>query len=279
MLQQEGEEVLVLERGEVGAAWTTRYDRLHLHTVRWLSSLPGYRIPRAFGKWPARERVIEYLSTYARRNRLDVRTGVGVERLDRADDRWAVATSGGGVEAERVVVATGQSNVPFIPAWPGAFAGELVHSADYRNPAPYAGKRVLASARGTPARRSPSTWQKAAARRSGLLCGRRRASCAATRSASRASCSESPRVTCRSGRSTGSLRRCGGCRSRTFAPTGCRRRCGRTRSSSTGACSRSSTSGSSTPCGAPASTSSARWNGSTTERRCSRTERGSIPRP
>src|SRR6516165_6823024 len=36
MLQGAGARVVVLEQGTVGAAWTTRYDRLHLHTVRWL---------------------------------------------------------------------------------------------------------------------------------------------------------------------------------------------------------------------------------------------------
>ncbi len=143
MLRQAGEEAVVLERGEVGAAWATRYDRLHLHTIRWLSGLPGYRIPRAFGKWPTRDRVLEYLRAYADRNGLEVRTGVEVERLDRHDGGWAVATSAGVVEAERVVVATGHSNVPFLPEWPGRFAGELVHSAEYRNAKPYAGKRVL----------------------------------------------------------------------------------------------------------------------------------------
>jgi putative flavoprotein involved in K+ transport len=54
-----------------------------------------------------------------------------------------VRTAGDELEAERVVVATGYSNVPYLPDWPGAFAGEIVHSSDYRNPAPYAGKRVL----------------------------------------------------------------------------------------------------------------------------------------
>jgi len=67
MLQRCGEPVVVLERGGVGAAWTTRYDRLHLHTVRWLSCLPGYRMPRAFGKWPSRDCVVEYLQRYADR--------------------------------------------------------------------------------------------------------------------------------------------------------------------------------------------------------------------
>lgn len=143
MLEQAGEHVVVLERGEVGAAWATRYDCLHLHTVRWLSSLPGYRIPRAFGKWVARDRVVEYLSRYAERNALDVLTGVDVARIDRSGNGWTMATGDGSMQAERVVVATGHNNVPFVPDWPGAFGGEVVHSSAYRNPAPYAGRRVL----------------------------------------------------------------------------------------------------------------------------------------
>src|SRR5262249_9521812 len=71
-LLRSGEEVVVLERGEVGAAWATRYDRLRLHTVRWLSSLPGYRMPRTLGKWPSRDSVIDYLRRYAVRSGIDV---------------------------------------------------------------------------------------------------------------------------------------------------------------------------------------------------------------
>lgn len=143
MLRRVGAHVVVFERGDVGEAWTTRYDRLHLHTVRWLSSLPGYRMPRAFGKWPSRDRVLEYLRRYAARTAVPVRTGVEVERIDRDDAVWAVVTTEGAIEAERVVVATGHSNAPFLPDWAGAFAGAIVHSVDYRNPAPYVGQRVL----------------------------------------------------------------------------------------------------------------------------------------
>jgi putative flavoprotein involved in K+ transport len=142
-LKRAGEEVVVLERGEVGEVWATRYDRLHLHTVRWLSGLPGYRIPRAFGKWPARERVAEYLRRYAAYHDLDVRTAVEVDRVEQDDDGWVVSTSSGPVSATRVVIATGQSNVPFVPDWPGTFAGEIAHTADYRNPSAYRGRRVL----------------------------------------------------------------------------------------------------------------------------------------
>jgi putative flavoprotein involved in K+ transport len=143
MLQRAGMQVVVLERAEVGAVWRTRYDRLHLHTVRWLSCLPGWRMPRSFGKWPARDRVVEYLQGYAERHRLDVRSRVYVSSIERAEDGWSVSTPAGAYPAERVVVAIGYSNVPFVPDWPGVFAGEIVHSADYRNPAPSRGRRVL----------------------------------------------------------------------------------------------------------------------------------------
>ena len=143
MLQRAGLRVVVLERGDVAAAWRSRYDRLHLHTVRWLSCLPGYRMPRSFGKWPSRDRVIEYLQRYAEGAALEVRTGVEVERLDRAAGAWNVVTADSVIEAERVVVATGYSNAPYLPDWKGAFSGRIVHSTGYRNPVGYAGRRVL----------------------------------------------------------------------------------------------------------------------------------------
>ena len=142
-LRRAGAEVVVLERDDIGAAWETRYDCLHLHTVRWLSGLPGYGIPRSYGKWPSRDRVVEYLRAYASRHALDVRTGRLVERVDRDGDSWAVRLDGESTAADRVVVATGYSNVPYLPDWPGTFAGELVHSADYRRGDPYRGRRVL----------------------------------------------------------------------------------------------------------------------------------------
>jgi putative flavoprotein involved in K+ transport len=142
-LQRAGRRVVVLERGEVGAAWRTRYDRLHLHTVRWLSGLPGWGIPREFGKWPSRDGVVEYLQRYADRHELEVRTDTAAERIDGGAGVWTVSTTAGPLDAERVVVATGYSNAPFLPEWASGSRVPVVHSADYRNPLPYAGRRVL----------------------------------------------------------------------------------------------------------------------------------------
>jgi putative flavoprotein involved in K+ transport len=79
---------VVLERSDgVGASWRGHYDRLHLHTVRWLSHLPGYKLPRRYGNWVSRDDLVEYLEDYVRTHDLDVRTGVDVERLERDGER------------------------------------------------------------------------------------------------------------------------------------------------------------------------------------------------
>jgi putative flavoprotein involved in K+ transport len=143
LLQQDGLGPLVLEAGpEPGAAWRERYDRLHLHTPRLLSGLPGLRIPRRYGRWVARDDLIEYFHEYTAVHDIDLRVNCRVERIEPS---WTLHTSDGDVQADHVVVATGYNGAPFVPAWPGreSFTGELVHSSQYRSPAPYRGKDVL----------------------------------------------------------------------------------------------------------------------------------------
>src|SRR4051794_31188264 len=53
-LRARGIRAVVLEKSEhVGASWRRHYDRLHLHTTRRLSALPGLPMPRRFGRWVA----------------------------------------------------------------------------------------------------------------------------------------------------------------------------------------------------------------------------------
>jgi cation diffusion facilitator CzcD-associated flavoprotein CzcO len=137
-------EAVVLDRAdEVGSSWRGRYDGVRLNTVRWLSGMPGMRIPRSAGPWPSRDEYVSYLERYA--ERLDIRTGVGVERIDRTADGYRLETSAGTLTARFVVVATGYDNTPVLPDWPGRdeFTGELLHSSRYRNAAPFRGRDVL----------------------------------------------------------------------------------------------------------------------------------------
>ena len=144
-LRHYGIGAVVLERDAVGASWRKHYDRLHLHTVRWLSHLPGYKLPRRYGNWVARDDVVEYLENYVDFHNIDVRTGVEVEALSRNGDGWLINTSDGDFETPRVVIATGYNKHQHLPSWPGleTYTGELIHSGNYKNPDPYVGKTVL----------------------------------------------------------------------------------------------------------------------------------------
>jgi putative flavoprotein involved in K+ transport len=143
MLQEAGQQVVLLERLEVGALWASRYDRLQLHTVRWLSGLPGLPIPRSAGRWPSRDRVVDYLRAYAAYHRLEIQSGIEVSAIQASDGAWLAQTSDGEHRGERVVVAAGYNNVAFVPDWPGELGGELVHSGTYRNGEHFRGRRVL----------------------------------------------------------------------------------------------------------------------------------------
>jgi hypothetical protein len=144
-LRARGVPSLVLERDTVAASWRGHYDRLHLHTVRWLSHLPGYRIPPDEGPWVSRDGVIRYLETYAAHHELDVRTGVRVDRIERDGRGWLLRSPTGAVRSAAVIVATGYNHTPLQPDWPGReqFTGEVLHARDYRNGSPYRGRDVL----------------------------------------------------------------------------------------------------------------------------------------
>jgi putative flavoprotein involved in K+ transport len=148
VLRRAGVPAVILEKSDdVGASWRRHYDRLHLHTVRWLSHLPGFRFSREHGRWVSRDGVVGYLERYVRHHQLDVRTGVEVSGLERDDDadEWVLDTSAGELRARFVVVATGYNHTPVLPDWPGrdGYEGELIHGSEYRNPEPYRGRDVL----------------------------------------------------------------------------------------------------------------------------------------
>ncbi|GLF97319.1 flavin-containing monooxygenase [Streptomyces yaizuensis] len=158
-LRARGVRAVVLERsGAVGSSWRGHYDRLHLHTPRALSGLPGLAIPRRFGRWVSRDNMVRYLEKYAAYHDLDIVTGVEVTRIEKAEkaekaenaeaagDGWLLhATGGRRLAARTVVVATGYSHTPRIPDWPGldGYTGKLLHAREYREPSPYRDLDVL----------------------------------------------------------------------------------------------------------------------------------------
>ena len=83
-LQQQRLDVVVVDRDrQVASSWRRHYDRLRLHTPRRWSGLPGYPIPRRFGRWVARDDVVRYLEEYTAHHRLTLRLGTAVTSVDR----------------------------------------------------------------------------------------------------------------------------------------------------------------------------------------------------
>jgi putative flavoprotein involved in K+ transport len=148
-LRAQGIRAVVLEKSDrVGASWRRHYERLHLHTTRRMSKLPGLAMPRRFGRWVARDDVVRYLEKYAEYHDLEIVTGVEVSRIEPAPDGagWLLhATGGRELTSAAVVVATGYNHTPHLPDWPGreGFTGELTHASAYRDGTPYAGRDVL----------------------------------------------------------------------------------------------------------------------------------------
>ncbi len=146
MLKAGGLSVTMLEKSDaVGAVWRRHYDRLHLHTDRARSSLPGLSMPEAFGRYPSRAQVVEYLEAYAAKFNLRPVFNAPVRTVRRDGRRWRAEADENSRSASIIVVATGWADYPHAPTWPGieTFEGPILHSSTYRNPAPFVGKRVL----------------------------------------------------------------------------------------------------------------------------------------
>lgn len=137
--------LVVDEDARPGETWRRRHPQLQLNTHRVASALPGLEMPRSVGAYPHRDDVARYVGAYEKRLGADLRHGVRVERLSRANGLWRAETSDGALLARNVIVATGYDREPHIPPWPGlsAWSGQLVHAAGLGDVRQYAGKRVL----------------------------------------------------------------------------------------------------------------------------------------
>jgi cation diffusion facilitator CzcD-associated flavoprotein CzcO len=146
-LIQRGLRPLVIEKADqVGASWRAHYERLHLHTVKKLSALPGRDFPREAPRYVSRQGVVDYLDAYAKQHGIAPRFGETVLAIASTTGGWITrCVTGRECVARHVVLATGANNVPNMPAFPdqSRFGGRMLHSRDYRNSAPFAGQKVL----------------------------------------------------------------------------------------------------------------------------------------
>ena len=147
LLQDKGIAVVILEKAtNVGSAWRSHYDRLHLHTDRRHSALPGLPMPPHWPKYPSRKQVIGYLERYAAQHHILPRFGYEVSSVSPTiGDQWKVDCGIKDFCAPIVIIATGIAATPCLPSFPGldSFAGTIIHSSQYKNALAFSGQRVL----------------------------------------------------------------------------------------------------------------------------------------
>lgn len=138
---------MILEAGaEPVGSWPRYYDSLTLFSPARYSSLPGLPFPGDPEHYPHRDEVVGYLRRYADRVGTDIRTGHRVSAVTHEGGVFTVHTAGGtALSAPVVIAASGGFSRPHLPALPGldGFTGQVLHSSDYRDPAPFTGQRVI----------------------------------------------------------------------------------------------------------------------------------------
>ena len=109
--------------------------------------MPGLPFPGDPGRYPHRDEVVSYLESYADGlGDVEIRTGTRVTEVTANGPGFIVHTGDGEqLAASGVVAASGSFGNPYRPILAGAegFGGDITHVADYRNPDPYVGKRVV----------------------------------------------------------------------------------------------------------------------------------------
>jgi putative flavoprotein involved in K+ transport len=147
-LGKQGVPYLVLEKNRIAEAWrTSRWDALVTNGPVWHDRFPNLEFKgNAPDEFVSKDRVADYIEEYAKMVDAPVRTGVAVIKAERLSDRagFRVETSGGIIEATRIVSATGAFQHPVIPPIvPEGAAVTQMHSAGYRNPDQLADGAVL----------------------------------------------------------------------------------------------------------------------------------------
>jgi putative flavoprotein involved in K+ transport len=146
-LRDESIDHVLLERAEVAFSWRhERWDSLRTLTPNWMNRLPRlpYRGDDPDGYMTATE-VADSLVRYAQDIDAPVKTGTRVVGIGSASQGWRVKTDHGPWRCRAVVIATGASSQPRVPAVAAQLPATIqqLSPTDYRNPEHLGPGRVL----------------------------------------------------------------------------------------------------------------------------------------
>jgi putative flavoprotein involved in K+ transport len=145
-LQRAGISYLIVDRADhLGSTWANLYPSLKLNTAGFVSHMPDSRIPLRYGLLPTGKQYYAHFSKWAHEHPLNIQLLTEVRRITPQDGGWCAEMDGGARWYPVVVLASGRFNQPYIPPIAGikSFTGEVLHARNFRDPAPYVGKRVI----------------------------------------------------------------------------------------------------------------------------------------
>ncbi len=143
------------ESDAIGGNWVFReegdrtsvYFSTHIISSKRLSEFEDYPMPADYPDFPSHRQLRAYFDSYAAHFGLEpfIRLRTRVERAQRrTDGRWSVSLSGGGEEIfDHLIVCSGHHREPYIPQHAGEFAGEVLHSRDFKRAERFRDRRVL----------------------------------------------------------------------------------------------------------------------------------------
>ncbi len=151
-LRRIGVPTIIVERNaRAGDSWRNRYDSLTLHDSVWYDHMPYLPFPAHWPVYTPKDQMGDWLEAYATLMELNFwgSTECKSASYDEATEEWTVTVDRNGetvvLRPKQLVLATGMSGMPNVPAIPGldAFEGDFLHSSQYRSGEPYRGKHCV----------------------------------------------------------------------------------------------------------------------------------------
>ena len=151
-LTQLGIDTLIVDReSRIGDNWRNRYHALTLHNQVQVNHLPYMPFPPNWPTYIPKDKLAGWFEAYVESLELNYWTGTELVggAYDEADQRWTVTLRRDGatqtMRPRHIVMATGVSGIPNIPDIPSLkdFAGQVLHSSQYRDGEDWSGKRAI----------------------------------------------------------------------------------------------------------------------------------------
>ncbi len=151
-LKRMGVPTLIVDKAErPGDQWRGRYKSLCLHDPVWYDHMPYLPFPDHWPVFTPKDQVGDWLEMYTKVMELNYwpRTECVSASFDEQSGNWKVEVRRDGervtLQPAQLILATGMSGVPNVPAYPGAedFNGQQHHSSRHPGGDAWRGKRAV----------------------------------------------------------------------------------------------------------------------------------------